>query len=192
MITLVSMLLYLMTTVCNLPVVEYLGESIKQYNADDGYVLLVKQFHPFRFEYHGTSYFTQETHHGHPERVWQVKYNSDGTVPDVPAIYEDIYEIGQVADYTTVAVLVIDDDDDNRKTLLRNENNTVSKELTPYMVNYHNEEIPTAGTYVLDTADSIGVFGQCVASSTIVINPDDDDPGPAPRITYIYLPTVMR
>lgn len=147
---------------CSLPDVVFLGEGPGEYTLPDGYdTLIVKRFRPFSFgPVDGESVTLTEADNnsqGHIARVWAM------TGDDVPpAHFGEKVELGEFAAGVTVRTVMIDDDDDGRLTRVVNESENVYTVLNPAMVQPIEFTTNHAGTYFVDSADSIAFWPVCV------------------------------
>ena len=157
---------------CQLPTVEYLGEGQGLYPKPAGVDhLIVKKFHPFRFELVQTDYQSTKGNPP-PERVWACTGNCI-----LPAVFHDAVDLGYQDAGSVFRFRVIDDDTDARYNTLR-----AGSPITPTftytimqqgMVQSVIYTTTMGAHWWLYAEDSIGLVQPCV-------NPPDATPTATP------------
>lgn len=154
-----------------LPTIEWLGEGAQRYTLGTDFDTFIIKRLPFRFvldsgDTNGAGQRVYEASEG--ERVWQCRGNCQ-----LPAVYHDAYELGELTAGTRVNLVVIDDDIDNRRNWW-----AVNDPQTPYltvqdqqMVEYLSIEIPQTGTWFYYANDSIGVAATCIEPMLPTVTP---------------------
>lgn len=171
-----------------LPLVEYLGEGAGEYILKDGYdVFIVKQRQPFKFLLaDGTVNADGETVFTAPrddDRVWICSGDCN-----IPSIYHDAYDLGNLSPGWVVNLLVIDDDGLEQNNDQRRNWWAAANPKVPYlivedqqMVEYLSLEIPFEAQWYYYAEDSIGIVSTCIEPVT---------PTPTPTATPTSTPTA--
>ncbi|MCB0108227.1 MAG: hypothetical protein KDE53_20040, partial [Caldilineaceae bacterium] len=164
-----------------LPTIEWLGEGAQSYSLDNEFDTFIVKRLPFRFVLEeGTRNSRGEVSYeaAQGERVWQCRGNCQ-----LPAVYHDAYELGQLTAGTRVNLVVIDDDMDDRLNwwALNDPQNAVLTVDEQQMVEYLSYDIPTTGTWYYYAKDSIGIAATCI---------EPTPPTPTPTASPITPSTV--
>lgn len=165
-----------------LPNIKFLGDGPGTFTLEAGFeTFIVKRVRPFRFTLEsgvigdqGQRTYTATAR----ERVWLCAGNCE-----LPAVYEDFYEIGNFQPGQTINLVVIDDDDDERRNYFAVDNLAIPYQVVEEqgMVQYVSLDVPQAGTWYYYAADSIGVAATCVEPTL---------PTPTPTLTATITPTT--
>lgn len=175
---------------CQLPQVEFLGEGKGVYTKPPGFdQLIIKKFHPFRFELSAADAYTSTKAAAPPERVWACAGNCA-----LPAVFHDAVDLGYQDAGTVFQFVIIDDDTDARLNTLR-----AGSPITPTftytitqqgMVQSLVYTTPLGAPWWLYAEDSIGLVQPCVNAPDATPTSTPERPGDPEPPTASATPTL--